>query len=188
VRRPSRIVTVHFRSLVPVVVCLIVGLSAGMHAKDLNPPRIRPLDPSLTFVVDAGRHRSPTFHALVQRLEAGDVVVYLQYGQLPDGIHGRLTFLSAVAGYRYVMVEVVRQLDTARLIAIVGHELQHALEILEQPQIVDLATFARAYERSGIKRRYFAEGGVGFDTAAAVLAGRQVWREVGGSAVSMATR
>jgi hypothetical protein len=181
-------VTAHFGSLVPVVVCLIVGLSAGMHAKDLDPPRVRPLDPSLTRVVDAGRHRSPTFHALVERLEAGDVVVYLQYGQLPGGVQGRLIFLSAVAGYRYVMVEVDRQLDTPRLIAIVGHELQHAVEILDQPQIVDHATFARAYERSGFTRRYFPEGGVGFDTAAAVQAGRHVWREIGGSAVSVATR
>jgi hypothetical protein len=181
-------VTTQFGSLVPVVVCLIVSLSAAVHAKDRHPARLRPLDRSLTRAVDAACHRSPTFHALVDRLEAGDVVVYLQYGQLPNGIHGRLTFLSAVAGYRYVMVEVVRHLDTRRLIAIVGHELQHAVEVLEQAQIVDRATFARAYERSGFKRRYFAEGGVGVDTPAAVLAGRQVWREIGDSALTVATR
>ncbi len=80
--------------------------------------------------------RSNTFHALVKRLEAGDVVVYLQYGQLPSGLHGRLTFLTEAVGLRYVMVEVSRELDTPRLIAIVGHELQHAVEILDQPQIV----------------------------------------------------
>ena len=63
------------------------------------------------------------------------------------------------------MVEVARELDAPRLIAIVGHELQHAVEILEQPQIVNQATFASAYERSGFKRRHFADGAVGYDTA-----------------------
>lgn len=180
--------TTHSIRLMPVVVCLFVGLSAAAHAKNTDPPRVRPLDPSLTVIVDAGRHRSATFHALVERLETGDVVVYLQYGQLPSGLQGRLTFLTAAAGLRYVMVEVARELDAPRLIAIVGHELQHAVEILGQPQIVNQATFASAYERSGFKRRHFADGVVGFDTHAAVNVGRQVWRELAGSAVTLATR
>ena len=172
----------------PVVVCLIVGLSAAAHAKNTDLPRVRPLDPSLTVIVNAGSHRSATFHALVHRLEAGDVVVYLQYGQLPSGLQGRLTFLTAAAGLRYVMVEVARELDAPRLIAIVGHELQHAVEILEQPQIVSQATFASAYEQSGFRRRQFADGVVGFDTHAAVDVGRQVWRELARSSVTLATR
>jgi hypothetical protein len=180
--------TTHSTRLMPVVVCLIVGLSAAAHAKNIDLPRVRPLDPSLTVVVGAGSHRSVTFHALVHRLEAGDVVVYLQYGQLPSGLQGRLTFLTAAAGLRYVMVEVARELDAPRLIAIVGHELQHAVEILEQAQIVSQATFASAYERSGFRRRQFADGVVGFDTRAAVDVGRQVWRELAGSAVTLATR
>jgi hypothetical protein len=172
----------------PVVVCLIVGLSAAAHAKPTDLPRVRPLDPSLTEIVDAGSHRSSTFHALLDRLEAGDVIVYLQYGHLPSGLQGRLTFLTEAAGLRYVMVEVARELDAPRLIAIVGHELQHAVEVLQQPQIVSPATFASAYERSGFKRRQFADGAVGFDTHAAVDVGRQVWRELAGSTVTLATR
>ena len=172
----------------PVVVCLIVGLSAAAHAKHTDLPRVRPLDPSLTVIVDTGSHRSNTLHALLDRLEAGDVVVYLQYGQLPSGLQGRLTFLTEAAGLRYVMVELARELDTLRLIAIVGHELQHAVEILEQPQIVSQATFASAYERSGFKRRHFADGAVGYDTHAAVDVGRQVLRELAGSAIALATR
>jgi hypothetical protein len=172
----------------PVVVCLIVGLSAAAHATHTDLPRVRPLDPSLTVIVATGSHRSNTFHALLHRLEAGDVVVYLQYGQLPSGLQGRLTFLTEAAGLRYVMVEVARDLDAPRLIAIVGHELQHAVEVLEQPQIVSQATFASAYERSGFKRRHFANGAVGYDTHAAVDVGRRVWRELAGSAITFATR
>jgi hypothetical protein len=138
--------------------------------------------------VEAGRSRSATFRALVDRLEAGDVVVYLQHAQLPSGVHGRLMFLSSAAGRRYVLVELSRNLETPRLIAIVGHELRHAVEILEQRDIVDQATFGIAYERSSFRRRHFPHGGVGFDTNAAVAAGRRIWREVTGPAVTLATR
>jgi hypothetical protein len=187
-RCPPDIVTMNIQRLMPVVVCLIGALSAGAHAKNSTNTRVRPLDPSLKAVVEAGRHLSPTFHALIHRLEGGDVIVYLQYAHLRSGIHGRLHFLSAAAGLRYVLVELSRGLDAPRLIAIAGHELQHAVEILEQPEIVDRATFGIAYERSGFKRRDFPDGGIGFDTAAAIVMGRQVWREIAGSTVTLATR
>jgi hypothetical protein len=140
------------------------------------------------MVVEAGRQYSPTFRAIVDRLEEGNLVVYVQYGQLQSGIQGRLVFLSAVGEHRYVLVELARELDAPRLIAIVGHELQHAVEVLEQPGIVDHATFANAFSRAGFKRRHFADGGIGIDTAAAVVTGRQIWREVSGSTVTLATR
>src|SRR5688500_8815356 len=100
--------------LMPVVVCLIGALSAGAHAKHSTNTRVRPLDPSLKAVVEAGRHISPTFHALIHRLEGGDVIVYLQYAHLRSGIHGRLHFLSAAAGVRYVLVELSRGLGAPR--------------------------------------------------------------------------
>jgi hypothetical protein len=174
-RCPPGIVTTNIQRLMPVVVCLIGALSAGAHAKNSTNTRVRPLDPSLKAVVEAGRHLSPTFHALIHRLEGGDVIVYLQYAHLRSGIHGRLHFLSAAAGLRYVLVELSRGLE-------------HAVEILEQPEIVDRATFGIAYERSGFKRRDFPDGGIGFDTAAAIVMGRQVWREIAGSTVTLATR
>ena len=187
-RCPRSIVTPNTEHLVPVVVCLFVGLSAAAHAKQSNDSQLRPLDPSLRAVLEAGRQYSPTFKALVDRLEAGTLVVYVQYGQLQSRIQGRLVFLSAIGPRRYVLVELARELDAARLIAIVGHELQHAVEVLEQPDIVDQATFADAFSRAGFRRRHLADGGIGIDTAAAVVAGRQVWREVGGSTVTLATR
>ena len=187
-RRRQSIVTPNSERLVPVVVCLLVALSTAVHAQQSNSPQVRPLDPSLRMVVEAGRYYSPTFRALVDRLEQGTLVVYVQYGQLQGGIQGRLVFLSAVGKDRYVLVELARELDIARQMAIVGHELQHAVEVLEQPGIVDHASFAQAFSRAGFKRRHFADSGIGIDTAAAVVRGRQIWREVSGSPAALATR
>lgn len=173
-----RIVNTRLEPLIPVLVCMVVASAGVLHAKTSPDPRLRFLDPDLHALVQAGRYRSVTFRALVERLDDGDVIVYVQVAILPAGLHGQLTFLGAGAGRRYVMVRISRELDDTRKIAMLGHELQHAVEIMEQPQIVDPETLAREYGRFGTTRRYFANPRVAFDTAAAVVAGRQVSREL----------
>jgi hypothetical protein len=54
--------------------------------------------------------------------------------------------------------------------------------------LVDRLEGGDAHEQSGFERRHFADGVVGFDTHAAVDVGRQVWRELAGSALTPATR
>ena len=144
-----------------------------------NPPHpstLRPMDAQLRGVVRAGSEQSPSFRALVDRLAATDVVVYVQCAQLRSHLDGELQFMSAVGGIRYVLVRLSRQLTRWRKIAILGHELQHALEIAERPEIVDSTTLARAYEQFGFMRR--AGSRVDFDTAAAIGTGNTIWREV----------
>jgi hypothetical protein len=86
------------------------------------------------------------------------------------------------------MVEVASDMDATRMIAMVGHELQHAVEVLDATEIVDASTMAAAYQRWGYRQRDTGDRRVGFDTAAAVLAGRQVWREMADRRVTLATR
>jgi hypothetical protein len=157
----------------------LVAAAGALDAKTIHVARLRVLDQRLDAIILAGRTRSDTFRALVDRLDRGDVVVYVRYKPLPPGVHGRLTFMAAAGGLRYVMVDLTPTLGESRTIVILGHELRHGVEILDQPDIVDAATFAVAYERVGFRRREFKNGGVGFDTPAAILAGQQVWRELG---------
>ena len=174
----------------PLVVCLVIALSGSAHAFDTpaRDPRVRAMGSRLAEIIETGGRQSATFRSLLDRLEEGDVIVYLQIATLPSSIQGRLRFMSAVAGRRYVLIEVARELDAPRMIAMVGHELQHAVEILDAPEIVDRSTMAAAYGRWGYRKRYAADGWVGFDTAAAVLVGRQVGRELAGGRVTLATR
>ena len=139
-------------------------------------PTLRPMDAQLRGAVQAGREQSPTFRALVDRLAATDVVVYVKCAWLRPRVDGELTFLTAAGGLRYVIVRVAPHLATQRKIAILGHELQHALEIAERPEIVDSTTLALAYEQFGFTRR--APSRVEFDTAAAIATGNTIWREV----------
>ena len=134
------------------------------------------MDAQMRGLVQAGREESPSFSALVDRLGTTDVVVYVQCARLRSHVDGELTFLSAAGGLRYVVVQVAWHLPRLRKIAILGHELQHAIEIAERPEIVDSTTLARAYEQFGFTRR--AGSRVDFDTAAAIRTGTMIWREV----------
>lgn len=141
-------------------------------------PSIRTTDRRLRALLDEGLRISPTLRALVARLTASDVVVYLRcHGPTEPIGGGRLTFVSSAGGLRYVVVRMTR-LSRAQQIAIMAHELQHAVEIADTPAIVDGQSLVREYHRIGYVNAASALPGIAFDTRAAVHAGEQVLKEL----------
>jgi hypothetical protein len=140
--------------------------------------RIRTPEARLHALVERGLRESPTFRALAARLEQSDVIVYLIADICaPPGIAGRLTFLSATGGVRYVLVRL-RPLGSSLLeVAVLAHELQHAGEIADHASIVDADALAREYLRIGHVNRAMPAG-TAFDTRAAIDVGYQVLREL----------
>ena len=163
------------------LLCLLVATpSLSMAAEPIaeNPrrPPIRSTDRRLRSLLEEGLRTSPTLRALVARLHASDVVVYLQCDG-PGAPDGRLTFLSTVGGYRYVVVRMSR-FARMQQIAMMAHELQHAVEIAETPAIVDGESLVREYKRIGYVNTWSTLPGVAFDTQAAVRAGEKVLKEL----------
>ena len=140
---------------------------------------IRTTDRRLLHLLRDGVRSSDTFRRLVDRLRQSDVVVYLECGGGDRSSAGRMTFMSAVGGYRYVHVRVARLASAAVQIALIGHELRHAVEIADAPGVVDALSMAREYERIGYLSPRLAPG-VSFDSDAAVEAGYQVLRDLSG--------
>ena len=140
-------------------------------------PRLRLTDSRLEQVAGHGRRQSPSFRALLDQLEETDIVVYVECARLPARVDGQLTFVAAAAGTRYVLVRIAWDLPLARKIAILGHELQHALEIARSPDVVSAETMAAAYQRFGFTRNRGTKR-VDFDSVAAIDAGMTIWREL----------
>jgi hypothetical protein len=136
-------------------------------------------DTRLHRLVHEGLRNSGTFRGLVARLEQSDVVVYFECDRAASPA-GRLTFVSAVAGIRYLHVRVSRLGSQAQQIALIAHELRHAVEIADAPDVVDVASLRAAYKRIGYVNHGAATPGVAFDTDAAVRTGYQVLRELSG--------
>lgn len=168
-------------------ICLLAATAAAQPAASdpARDPRIRTTDRRLRQHLEEGIRRSLTFRSLVERLNQSDTVVYLQPDARPlPGVDGRLTFVAAHAGLRYVLVRIDASMSRCRQIAILGHELQHAVEIADTPSIVDSASLALAYAQFGYANQLTARSHASFDTKAAIRAGRDVMTELLGAGMS----
>lgn len=143
-------------------------------------PHIRVEDQRLNDLIEFGRRRSALLQRLIDALEQSDVVVYVRCDQrLRRGVAGNLSFVSMSAGTRYVLVRVGYVGDRLRQIALIGHEMRHAVEVADTPDIVDRPSFDRAYARLGyINRDASTAGVIAFESDAAVDAGEQIFREL----------
>ncbi len=158
----------------------IAAVSAPAPAADRNSAsrwtHTRCLSGAAANMVTDAIDRSPLVRTLVGALEKTSVVVYvsLSMSGFSDDFHGSLTFVAAAAGIRYLHVAIDSWGTTPdERIVLVGHELQHALEVAAAPWIGDQSTFARFYRQSGRPAR-----GGGFETAMAQETGRLVRHEI----------
>jgi hypothetical protein len=159
-------------------ILLLVFSVFGAPASAQNSTHVRTSDPRMRRAIHDGVSRSTLFRDLVAQLDASDVIVYVEAEfLLPQHLQGRLTWLSAVGGQRYVRVGIACALAGPQQIAILAHELQHATEIASAEGVIDEVSLAEEYRRIG-----FASAGVngsaGYDSRAAIDAGRRVWQEL----------
>ena len=140
---------------------------------------VRAADKAMAEVITSGLKRSGTFAHLVLALNRSDVIVYIETGRvLPTSIVGRLLLAAGPEGTRYLRIQVSGHPGSNDMIALVGHELRHALEVAESPQVRDEASLIALYERIGHPT---STGSLHqYDTHAAQDAGRRVKAELKG--------
>lgn len=163
-----------------VAALLLLSLAAHPAFADDDPadPHVRVLDVRLQSLFEEGRRSSPTFQALVSRLEESDVVVYIEEDRsYTTSFAGRLSFLSVVAGTRYLIIRVVPLASSVQQLAMMGHELQHAVEVADNPRIVDEDSLLREYMRIGYLSGA-ASSGLAVDTEAAIETGARIAKEL----------
>jgi hypothetical protein len=138
--------------------------------------RVRALDHIASYVLDDGLRRSPTLRRLVADLQRTDVVVYVHMtAQLPGGCDGALRFVSGASPLRYLRASIQINATHTEMIALVAHELQHALEVAAATEVRSLESFEAFFRRTGIS----GSSGAWVDSAAARQTGSQVRRELG---------
>lgn len=136
---------------------------------------VRAIDREMSSVLAEGMRRSGTFAHLVLALDKSDVIVYVETGRpLPSSIAGRMLLAAGPEGFRYLRIQVTGRPNTKEMIALVGHELRHALEVAECPEVRDEAGLIALYQRIG----HATLGPHQYDTAAAQAVGRQVRAEL----------
>jgi hypothetical protein len=158
------------------VLFYVVSLGADQPGRDGG--HVRTLDAQLRSEINAGLARSSLFRDLVARLDGSDVIVYVEPEcTMSRSLFGRLTFMGAGGGRRYVNVRIACRLNETEQIAALGHELRHAVEIADAPSIVDAASLAAEYRRIGFASHGMPSGS-GYESHAAKEAAERVWAEL----------
>jgi hypothetical protein len=144
-------------------------------AAPVTMPRVRPADAWAAALVLEGLRRSATLRGLIDQLEASDLIVYLETTPTLVGrVDGMLQWQAATPRNRYVRIGLNPAISGHRAIATLGHELHHAVEIANEPSIVDPASFAAFYTLHG---NHVKEHNA-WDTQAARDAGVTIRREL----------
>jgi hypothetical protein len=160
------------RTVLVGVVCIAIGCRSARPAQGSvldvrtgdSVVRLRPEGSFERRVIAEGLCGSATFRTLVDTIQRSDVIVYVSMKWLGDRrLRGRLDFLTATATDRVLRAVFSFPLDRETRIAVLGHELQHAVEVAVAPDIRTRGAFAAHYRAHGRPVRIES----GYDTDAA---------------------
>jgi hypothetical protein len=155
----------------------MLGIAQAQKRK-FNFPHVRPLDASTRAAFISGMKGSPLFRELVAQLEGSDLIVHVESDcTMRDRVQGKLLFVTAAGGVRYLRVRIGCAVSGIRQVAILGHELQHAVEVADAPSVVDESTMAEEYRRIGFPSRGDTDGS-SFESRAAIDAGERILRDL----------
>ena len=163
------------RVLLLVCVCFCVSVAVARAERDVL--HLHSEDPFLIELVEKGLRGSETFRNLYQQLEQTDVIVHLR--RIPVGVRdsGYNQFVTAAGGFRFVQITLAVAQPNDDAVALLGHELQHAVELAGDTEVTDQRAYEALYERIG-HRSCAAERGSCFDTYEAAHVGRLVRAEL----------
>ena len=167
----------HTRAGWIVAVC-VEALIASLGAEGQPPvsrPRVRSSDSTLVALIGEATHRSRTFSQLVQAIEATNGIVYVESGKCSHGVRACLPMSMQVSGPNrlvHIVIDRTRHTSDIETMTFLGHELQHAIEVLSDPTVHDGVTMFNFY------RRMAPTDNTRFETTAAVDVGNAVFDEV----------
>jgi hypothetical protein len=145
-------------------------LAAAQAGNDPSLVRVRAENPSIAALIRDATGWSTTFRGLIETIAATDGLVYVDDGTCGNSVRACLVLSMKVAGpFRLLRVLVNRRGKAdCDLMASIGHELQHAIEVLRDPHINDMQSAYSFFEHEG------PTGSGRFETAAAIDVGHHV--------------
>jgi hypothetical protein len=98
-------------------------------------PAVRSSDADLRRLLASGCTRSPTFRALGDRIAAAQGIVQVEPGSCRSGRGCLVHWMAVGEGVRVVRVLIERPAADHQAISTIGHELRHAVEVLDDQTI-----------------------------------------------------
>lgn len=131
-----------------VILCVHTVSFADPASRSIG-PRIRIFDAGIRAHLPAALRRSPELRSLVARLESSDVIVYVVGGNCRPRAAACLMLTAANTDARYVRVQIPPEPSPQQRLALLGHELRHAVEVAAHPEVVTSEGMAQLYQSIG---------------------------------------
>jgi len=118
----------------------------------LSTHHVRSSETRINALIDAGLARSSTFRSLVESLDRSDVIVYVDPKLTRPALGAYLAHVIVVAGgVRYLHIAIDAHGAEGRVVPLLAHELQHALEVAGDPTVRDSESMDRLFERLAVQ-------------------------------------
>ena len=145
--------------------------------------RVRSASPRVMGIIIEAAAQSKTFRGLVDQIGTTDGFVYVAEGPCGHRVHACLLFTITMAGpHRVLWIHVDPNKPDRDLMASIGHELQHAVEVLSNRTIKS----GRAMYSLYFEKCHRCGGAI--ETYAAIRAGTAVREELQKSAAAAERR
>ena len=169
------------RMAAAMAVAAILGTAQSSAAAESGAPAVglpaenahlRSSSPVINAAIQSAIEQSATFRGLVAEINASDSWVFVNEGDCGHGVRACFVSVRSSGAYRFMFILIDPRKRDGELMASIGHELRHTIEVIGAPAVrTDSAKFF-FYERVAM------HGGSGErETRAAMDAGNAVRSE-----------
>ena len=162
-------------AVLAIVVTVAMAASAGA-TETKRDPNVRPANQQGGALMAEGQEKSQTVRDLTAKLDQTDLVVYVATApREPNAPESAIRFVGRSKVQRFVLVQISNEASPDQRIALLGRELQHAVEAARSTWVTDDHTLGAMFARIGWRD---ASQQHGYETTAASMTERQVRREL----------
>jgi len=130
---------------------VLMVLALALTTQESAPLHVRTADSKVLALIEAGISGSATFRSLIATLNESDVIVYIAPNLTRHTVGGYLAHSIVAAGrYRYLRIAIAIGGTEHRLVSLLAHELQHAVEVAQAPEARDSQSLERLFSRLAV--------------------------------------
>jgi hypothetical protein len=136
------------RLLVALIVMRIAGARqpAVARTSDQAPSdHVRTSNGTIATLIQQATERSLKFRELVHTINASDGIVYIEEGTCGNGMRSCFVNVTRAGANRILWVLLDARGVDCDLMGLIGHELQHTVEVLGHPQVTGFAAMYNFY-------------------------------------------
>lgn len=125
---------------------------AADEAPNLRFTRVKGVGNEMRQLIREADARSPTVRALVDEIGRSNAIVLVEFGFCHGGrVRSCVMHVAGDQRQRHIRVMVSTRTTNDRLLATIAHELQHAVEIVREPDVTDAKRALALYRRIGTR-------------------------------------